>query len=96
MRKLAILLVLGGLPLPAMAADIVTVQCNSFGNTVSASQASAGVTLPASCAANATNCSQCIADTLSKGFKLENTVGVSGGTPGPQFAFFVLQRGGGD
>ena len=100
MKKFAPFLVLGavlavGLPDQAMAADVATVVCaiNSLPNgtytqTVFLSQASAGVTLPPSCAVTSTSsCSQCLADVLSTGFDFE--LADSFGNPQP---YFVLKR----
>jgi hypothetical protein len=51
-----------GLPGQARAADVVRVQCDAYFGYVNASQASAGVTLPTSCApSTSSNCSQCVA-----------------------------------
>ena len=96
MKKFAPFLVLGavlavGLPDQAMAADVATVVCaiNSLPNgtytqTVFLSQASAGVTLPPSCAVTSTSsCSQCLADVLSTGFELADSFG----NPQPYFVF---------
>jgi ferredoxin len=97
MEKLAILLALGavGFPSLAKAADIVTVDCNPFfaGQTVSGSQASAGVTLPPSCKASE-SCSQCIADLLASGFKEVNSFAVANNKPTTSDAYFLFKRGG--
>ncbi|MGH6853219.1 MAG: hypothetical protein ACREDJ_08525, partial [Methylocella sp.] len=90
MKKLAAFLVVGavlaaGLPGQARAAEsekpeVATVNCNIIIPTqpVALSQASAGVTLPPSCAASATSSSlQCVADLLSKGFKLANSLSLT-------------------
>lgn len=104
MKKLATFLVFGavlaaGLPGQAMAADFVTVQCNLSGATtqnVSAIQASAGITLPTSCAVSSP-CAQCAANLLSKGFKLANSFSSVSNTSSPDtFPYFVFTRGGGD
>lgn len=97
--KVAAFAVIGGLavglPSLAMAADFVTVQCSIFNprQPVFASQASAGVTLPPSCAAGP-SCSQCVADVLSNGFKLANSFNVSGADTYPGYigSYFVFTR----
>jgi len=92
MRKLATLLVLGGavgLPLPAMAVDVATVDCFGIGaQPVGGSHSSAGVTLPPSCAAKAPDCAQCLADLMSSGFTLAIPTSESG------VIHFVLKRSG--
>jgi hypothetical protein len=101
MRKLAILLALVGgavgFPSLAMAVDVVSVICEvaTISGTpqylVFQNQASAGVTLPASCAVSQTSsCSQCLADLLASGFTLKTSFEVE------QFPLFVLKRGGGN
>jgi hypothetical protein len=100
MRKLAILLALGGgavgFPSLAKAVDIVTVDCTPFfaGQTVSASQASKGVTLPTSCKASAESCTQCIADLLAEGFKEVNSFAVANNKPTAGDPYFLFKRGG--
>ncbi|MGH6837549.1 MAG: hypothetical protein ACREDT_01855 [Methylocella sp.] len=103
MKKYANYLVFGavltvGLPGQAMATDVASVICKNFqfapgagSQNVEGSQASAGVTLPSSCApATTSSCSQCLADLLSNGFKFVN--------PADMFAqsdpYFFLKRGG--
>src|SRR5262245_59972604 len=100
MKKLAAFsVVLGAVPSgEAMAADAVSIRCeppNPPGPNdvliVLTSQASAGVTLPPSCAANGPSCSQCFADLLTNRFTLQASQPFAG-TGGP---FFVFSRGGG-
>jgi hypothetical protein len=81
MKKLAILLAIGGavgFPSLAKAVDVASVFCQAafFSGTpeyfVFQNQASAGVTLPASCAVSQTSsCSQCLADLLAGNFTLK-------------------------
>lgn len=105
MKKLTTFLVCGavlavGLPGQAMAADIVTLQCSNYFKTeqgyeqsVLATQASAGVTLPVSCTLGQPSCPQCVADLLSNGFTLKDSFDVTHetlfGNAGP---YFVLKR----
>ena len=86
MKKLAAFSVVLGAVLSgdAMAADVVLVFC---GGLVQGTQASAGVTLPASCAVGS-SCAQCFADLLTNRFTLQ-------ASPSGAGTFFVFSRGGG-
>ncbi len=103
MRKYVLLLALGGsagFPSFAMAADVVTVGCIVSGSVapgggtqfVLFSQASTGVTLPASCGSPSFSCPQCTADLLARGFRLTGTTNLSTATG----TYLIFQRGGGD
>jgi hypothetical protein len=99
MRNLATFVLVGavlavGLTGQAMA-DVVTVQCSPFDGSpptqeVTGVQASAGVELPASCAAGS-SCPQCVADLIDapEQFKLVNSFNISqgGSFNGPYFIF---------
>jgi hypothetical protein len=72
-----------------MADDVVTEVCqvnSSAKQLLTFIEASAGVTLPPSCKAGTSNCTQCNADLLTAGFTLSTAVQASANSPYLLFA----------